>query len=86
MPSKNPSVEKISVDTNVSALSSSRGSGLDEPEGVFGGDPCLPDNAFIIDLIEKDDPNDRPPCLSSPEAMTKPTIKRKQIQTIVPRR
>jgi hypothetical protein len=77
MPSKNPSGGKISVGTIVSALSSPRGSGLGDPEGVFGGDPCRPDKALIIDLIEKDDPNDRPPCLSSPEAITKPTIKGK---------
>jgi hypothetical protein len=77
MPPKNPSGGKTSVDMKVSALSSSRSSGLDEPEGVFGGESRLPDNALITDLIEKDDPNGRPPCLSSPEAMTKPTIKRK---------
>jgi hypothetical protein len=78
MPSNNPSEGKISVCTIfVSALSSSRSSGLGDSEGVFGGDSCLPDKALIIDLIENDDPNDRPPCLSSPEVMTKSTIKGK---------
>jgi hypothetical protein len=73
---KNPSGGKISVCTFASSLPATICSGLGDLEGVFEGDLIrVPDKAFITDFIEKADPNDRPPCLSSPEAMTKPTIK-----------
>jgi hypothetical protein len=73
---KNPSGGKTSVCTFASSLSVTIWFGLGDLEGVFEGVLSrVPDKAFITDFIEKADPNDRPPCLSSPEAMTKPAIK-----------
>jgi hypothetical protein len=51
--------------------------------GVFGGDLNLPpDKALITDFTENDDPEGRPPCPSSPEAMTKPTGEGNYVKTL----